>query len=404
MATLHFKGFDDYIDLFSAGEQTDSAGNTRIWTQAELDQMVANHSAESAAPAVVGHPSSDAPAYGWLSDVRRNGDTLQGKFDQVNPDFEQAVRSGSYKNRSISLDHSPESGFSIRHVGWLGGVAPAIPGLRPVQFSSEAPAHTFTTSALVYEESYAWSNVAKLLRGMREFFISEKGQERADELMPNYSIQELSDHATTLRNTPINPSEPSPAFGRGVFSEPTIKPTHTNPGGAPVTVTQEQLDAANARAATAEAQIATFEKENATAAAALAAEKEKVRRADFSKKVDALIADRRILPASRDGVIEFMMSLPADEAVVIEFSAGDSIKKQSPSAWFSEFAAALPQVGPKLGVEMTPESGPPTHNFSAPEGYQVDTAAAALHGKALEYQATHKCDYITAVNAVEVRS
>ncbi len=60
-----FKGFDDWIEIFLTGKHTDSAGKTRTWTRDDLNQAVNNHSTDDPAPAVLGHPEDDSPAYGW---------------------------------------------------------------------------------------------------------------------------------------------------------------------------------------------------------------------------------------------------------------------------------------------------------------------------------------------------
>jgi len=129
-----FKGFDDLIEVFRAGEHTDSKGRACSFTTADLDQMAVNSQA-SKAPAVIGHPKDNAPAYGW-AEFQRIGDSLWAKFSDLNPAFEAGVRTGAYRNRSLAVVKDDKLGWRVRHVGWLGAVPPAIDGLTPVSFNS----------------------------------------------------------------------------------------------------------------------------------------------------------------------------------------------------------------------------------------------------------------------------
>jgi hypothetical protein len=51
--------------------------------------------------------------------------------DEIDPEFEQMVKDGKYKNVSIYLN--PDN--TLRHIGFLGAVPPAVQGLKPVQFA-----------------------------------------------------------------------------------------------------------------------------------------------------------------------------------------------------------------------------------------------------------------------------
>jgi hypothetical protein len=47
---------------------------------------------------VIGHPKLNAPAFGWVKEVKADGDLLLAKFGEVNPDFEAAVKAGSSRS------------------------------------------------------------------------------------------------------------------------------------------------------------------------------------------------------------------------------------------------------------------------------------------------------------------
>lgn len=121
----------EWIPVFKVGAHIDSSGNEKTWTQSDLDQIVAQyHPQEHEAPVVIGHPKDNAPAWGWVESLKREGNLLYAKFKDVVPEFADMVRKGLFKKRSISL--YPDMG--LRHVGFLGAMPPAVKGLPDVAF------------------------------------------------------------------------------------------------------------------------------------------------------------------------------------------------------------------------------------------------------------------------------
>jgi hypothetical protein len=124
-----------WIEVFKSGTQTDSAGNSKAWSEEDLKKIVNtyNNQSEHEAPIVIGHPDTDAPAYGWVEKLKAAGNTLFAKVKQLNKEFKELVNSGTYKKRSISLYPS----LLLRHVGFLGAAPPAIKGLKDVKFEDD---------------------------------------------------------------------------------------------------------------------------------------------------------------------------------------------------------------------------------------------------------------------------
>lgn len=121
-----------WIEIFKTGTHTDSAGNTRTWTEKDLDAIVSRYNpAEHEAPVVIGHPKDNAPAWGWVERLERRGNVLYAKLKDLVPEFVEAIKKGLYKKRSISL--YPD--MTLRHVGFLGAMPPAVKGLADVTFS-----------------------------------------------------------------------------------------------------------------------------------------------------------------------------------------------------------------------------------------------------------------------------
>ncbi|GAL29684.1 phage protein [Vibrio variabilis] len=113
------KGFKGWIDLFKSGTQTDSQGRTQDFSHDDLDSIIKNHDAGDPAPIVVGHPKAHAPAFGWTFALRRDGDVLQGKFVDVVPEFEEAVKERRYRKRSISIEPDGNGGFKLNTWAFL---------------------------------------------------------------------------------------------------------------------------------------------------------------------------------------------------------------------------------------------------------------------------------------------
>jgi hypothetical protein len=313
-----FKGFDDFIELFEAGARTDSAGRTATWTTDDLDQIIANHSAANAAPIVIGHPKDDASsfAYGWTEQLKRSGNTLLGKFTQVDPGFEQLIKDGKLKNRSIRILKGAK-GFKLGHVGWLGATPPAVDGLQPVQFASADEVFDFSMA-----EWQSAGIMARCLRNMREFLIAQFGQEKADAVLPNYDIDELN-RLSEQQYQEERAEQQAEADAAGLpssFSQP-------QPQDNAMTVTQADLDAAKQQADAAKQQASDFAAQNQALQQQLDAERDGRKRVEFQAIVDKHKA-RGVAPALLEPAVDFMLQLDEGETGVFEFSVGaDNAKK-----------------------------------------------------------------------------
>lgn len=125
----------DWVEVFRAGTQTDSSGYTREWTKSDLETIVKKYNEQKSheAPVVIGHPKDNAPAFGWVEELKTDGKLLYAKFKQLVPEFVEAVKKGMYKKRSISL----YGDLMLRHIGFLGAVPPAVKGLADIKFNED---------------------------------------------------------------------------------------------------------------------------------------------------------------------------------------------------------------------------------------------------------------------------
>ena len=123
-----------WCEIFRTGKHTDSMGKTKEWTKSDLETICSNFETKNPdVPICVGHPKTNSPAYGWIDKLRIEGEKLYASFKDVQPEFQEAVKKGLYKTRSISLTKD----LIPRHIAFLGGQAPAIKGMEQFCFQTD---------------------------------------------------------------------------------------------------------------------------------------------------------------------------------------------------------------------------------------------------------------------------
>lgn len=114
--------------------------------------LTAAHIAEAAslydpskapAPLVFGHPATDSPALGVVAKARAEGAKLFLTLNNIADSVVEGVRERRILGRSIAFwdPHHPSNPnpgkYSIRHLGLLGGQAPAIANMPALKFSAD---------------------------------------------------------------------------------------------------------------------------------------------------------------------------------------------------------------------------------------------------------------------------
>lgn len=375
LRVFQFEGFDDFIEVFRSGSHTDSSGNTKTWTNEELDQIVANHNADDPAPAVIGHPKTDDPAFAWSESVKRVGDLLLVKFKDVIPEFAEAVKKGLYRKRSVRIIPT-ENGFALAHIGWLGAAAPAVKDLAPVYSEHDGDAFEFemdltTTSAFT-----------RFLKRHREFLIDKFGTDEADRIVPPWEVDDMVNHESELRNDPSNNNYTEKGFSVDDKGDKDMKQfSQADLDAAKATGKEEGIEEGKTAAATE-----FSEKEN-TLQADLDKERSTRLTNEFKAEIDALVTEGKLLPAQATGMVEFMVSLASEDDAEFEFSQGEGDKaekvKKSPVDWFREFTKS---IGKQIDLSES-EAG---------KGGDVDVGDAnAIAAAAVEYQAERLSKGIT---------
>lgn len=323
-----------WVEIFRAGTHTDSKGREFKASTADIDQIVANH-ALGRAPAVLGHPKDNDPAFAWVDGIKREGDSLFAKFADINPAFDDGVALGAYRNRSIKIVRDKAHGLRLWHVGWLGAQPPAIDGLspNPVQFAAGDfdDAHEFAqVDDAAAALGWALEGVGRLLRGLRDHVIEQDGAEVADRVLPTWSIDDVVNQAKAARDALMRESRAVAAFNH---------PSNTgDPSMSNITLTPEQLEeklaAARREAQTqAEAQFSAQGQELAELRSQRQAEK-------AQGLINGWKSKGLILPADEAGLREFMGAL--DQAEAFEFTAPGAAApaKKGLLDFFAEFVSA----------------------------------------------------------------
>lgn len=362
------------IPIFKPGRHTPTSGASLDFSEDMLRAAVkAYDPALHEAPIVVGHPKDNGPAYGWVKSL--DFDETTGEIvaipEQLDADFSEMVQSGRFKKRSASwyLPDSPSNPkpgtLYLRHVGFLGAQPPAVKGLKPVEFAdSEEGIVEFSD-----RERWAFSSMAAIARSLREWLIGDKGIETADKVIPNFYINSLE--AASQEEDEDKPNASAlPAFSEG--DEMTIQELQAQVAALTAQISTLQANQKPADFAEREASLAA--REAAVAAAEAAAAKVAI-----ESRVDAAIADGRLLKAQRQNAINFAASL-TDGETVIEFSEGDKTEKVSQREAYLrglEKAAKIVDFGERSGDNGAGQGeGDPVAEAAAKLAAQVATGKA----------------------------
>jgi hypothetical protein len=129
----------DWFAIFKTGKHVDSNGRPFEATTEMLDKIIKMNTGREV-PLAIGHPKTDSPAWGWASEFKRVGDLLFAKAKDLVPQFDEWLRQKRYKERSVALN--PD--MTLRHIGFLGAMPPAVDGLPVLTFQA-------TDADLVFE-------------------------------------------------------------------------------------------------------------------------------------------------------------------------------------------------------------------------------------------------------------
>ncbi|MBF0262463.1 MAG: peptidase [Magnetococcales bacterium] len=334
------------IPVFKSGRHADMSGTTLVITDADLTRTVAAYDPERwKAPLVIGHPRHDAPAWGWVSALSLENGTLMATLIELDPTVIELVAQGRYRNVSVSFytpngPGNPAPGvYYPRHVGLLGAQPPAVKGLPQVAFhedASSAPWAVGEACAPTEAESIATPPQPTMESRMHDKI--DKEEQSLQEMRERLALQERELAAREAR-----------------FAE--------------------QMDGIAQR----EEVLRQAEEE-----------RKQTRAAEF---VDALVADGRVLPRFRDGLVAFLVFLA--DAGMVEFA-----ENQGRRAFLEGFLKELPRQVDYAEHTPAGRDPAPALRFQVPTGFSVDPQGLENHARILAHANAHHTDYLTAALAV----
>lgn len=362
------------IHIFRPGSHTAMSGATLAFSEADLAAAAAAYDpALHEAPLVVGHPTADGPAYGWVQSLGAGPAGLHATPRQVSPEFAELVASGAYKKVSASFytptaPNNPVPGtYYLRHVGFLGAQPPAIKGLAPVEFAAaDAPGD------LVEFADWADQQNATLWRRMREFLIGQFGLDKADQAIPGWAVDGLQADAMQPETGDQAAATPAPLL-------------YAEPGDAPMNKTAAELAAAEAALTAREAAVAARETAAAEFAERQAAAEAAQLAAEAAEFAEGLVQAGQLRPADKPRVVAILTGL-TPSVQVMDFAEGSTTELVATPARevFKALLAGMPKA-----VDFS-ERAP------SRAALKVDTSSArAIQEAALQYQEAERKHGIT---------
>lgn len=373
------------LAIFRSGQHQAVDGRTLNFTAADLQQIAAGYDpANDGAPLVVGHPSIDAPAYGWARSLSVEGDTLYAVPDQVDAQFAEMVNAGRFKKISSSVylpdsPGNPKPGqFYLRHIGFLGAAAPGVKGLKPASFAQGDVQLVEFSAPMPPPMSGLGKRVAGLFRALRAHLASTSGADLAG-ILPDADIE-------SLETLPDDEAAEAVAFAERATTESTM--TDKNAQAAADFAERERQVTEQAT------QLAAREK-------VLADRETAARRQDAASFAERLVVDGKLLPREKPAVVEVLLAMQASTEP-LSFAEGEATVTKPGGDVLRAFLTGLPKR-----IEYGRERSADRHDsdavasFAAPANMQVDNQRLELLAKARAWQAAHpNTTLVDAVRAV----
>lgn len=384
---------EPWVEAFKTGPVVDMAGNTHDFSEADLEELNQGIHDQLAAgyqpPMVKGHPKVDDPRVGSIVDSKVEDKVLKVKLDDVDPDFAEEVKKGGFKYLSAAVYSNLKKG--LRHLGALGAVGPAMKGMAPLCFGegmfADSDKGVTEQDVSVFAEPFAWDRlvprsvfeslvykiggIGRLFRSQREQLIEKEGIEAADKVFPEYTIKDIEEIESVLKDAKDFPQLPKPAVEKPAestasFGEPNTDGSDSlengNQNPQPTTPPRDEPTDSIPEGNSSEA--TRLSKENAALRAendTLRAEKLQAQRlragAAFSETLDAAISEGRCNQELKDNLMKifgFCQEVPVDG----EGCFGEGDERVNVANVLAKTVAALPKIvefGEAQGMHDTPQ-------------------------------------------------
>lgn len=371
------------IEIFKPGRHTAMAGKVLDYSDADLLGAAAAYDpAVYRAPLVVGHPKLADPSYGYVDKLEYADSRLKIVEGEVDVEFADVVDRKHYTNVSASFwlpdaPNNPKPGtLYLRHVGFLGATAPAIKGLKSVEFG-EGDEEGIVTFA-----DWGDRQIASLFRSLRDWIIGKHGLDEADKAVPAWAVSSVEEAALQPEDNPASIT---------AFADATANTALENQ------VTPE-------KAAALEAENARLRAEADARAAADRLALADARHASHVSFADSLVGEARLAPKDKDAVVAALdhLATPVGDAIV-EFGDGDDRKPLVDIV--KDVLAAQPvqvEFAELATRERAADGDGGLVEFAAPDGMGVDSTRLAQHTKVLAYARANNVSYAAALAAVNL--
>lgn len=370
------------IHIFKTGTHTDSNGVSVLFNEQDLQNAInAYNPVIHQAPIVIGHPKTDAPAFGWIKSLTAENGNLYAIPEQVQHDFGEQVKQGLYKKVSASFypPHSPTNPvkgvYYLRHLGFLGAEPPAIKGLEPIEFNENDTAIELTLDFSELNKTDVTTEHTlfnKIVSALGSLLFNE------------------SNNNTSLPSDNLNPNSTPPK--ETVMTNQTSQTNQVTP--APTqTMLPATPDPKDAEIANLKALLATKEQAEAQAKIVVAEQANN----DFAEN---LIKDGKLVPANKEMVVAVLNAIDtANRATPLNFGEGNNAKPLNQAFKDGLSAGLMAGKSYLFGETAGKHIGKPTAYFdnNLPPSVQVDSNSIAKHQEILAYCEAHKVDYTTAV-------
>lgn len=323
------------FEIFRTGTHTSLNGQSKNFSKSDLDTIAESYNpSEHEAPIVIGHPETNAPAYGWIEKLKRVGDRLVAFPKQVSNEFSELVKSGAFKKRSISI--TPD--LKLNHVGFLGAAAPAVKGLKDVEFAENPDEQNFASFEL---DSLELAPVLEPNKETMDQFNNETSQYLTEKL------SQFSTELTSLKTTLLS------------FSDNGLN--------------KDALDKIHQRIDELRFSMQTNE---------------------FELMLNEKLAYGSLTPAMKNKIMKIVGFLQKQNFASSEFSSNDFNRQVN--SLFTELVDTFPQLNLNSDfAEKESKNNTKTENDF--EGFEIDSDQLKVHQQALNLSQEKKISYLAAV-------
>lgn len=333
------------FEIFRTGTHTSLNGQTKDFSETDLDTIASSYDPQQhEAPIVIGHPETNAPAYGWIEKIKRVGDRLIAFPKQVSSEFSELVKTGAFKKRSISI--TPD--LQLNHVGFLGAAAPAVKGLKDVEFAENPDELEFA--------SFEFDPVT---------LSEDEGElELNSDLEPNNETMQQSNNSSLL-------SSKLDQFSQEISSLKTSLLQFADKG-----LNKEDLDKIHQRIDELRFSMQTNE---------------------FELMLNEKLAYGSLTPAMKNKILKIVGFLQKQNFASSEFSTTDFTKQVN--SMFTELVETFPQLN--LNSDFaTKEKKTDLKSDDDFEGFEIDSDQLKVHKQALSISKEKNISYLAAVKEV----